>query len=120
MKGKSSGIDIISIERIKSAASKKRFLERVFTEGELGYAFGKRLPHRHLAGRFAAKEACLKALSTGLAKGICWKDIEIVNTEGGRPSLVLRSGAKRFLGDRKTFLSISYSGGLAVAFVAIE
>lgn len=115
-----TGIDVISISRIKNAALSKRFLERVFTESELDYSFKKRLPYKHLAGRFAAKEACLKAFTSGLSKGLNLKDIEIVNGEGGRPALRLRSKAEGLLGDGKIFLSIAYSKDTALAFVAIE
>ncbi|MBI1912019.1 MAG: holo-ACP synthase [Deltaproteobacteria bacterium] len=115
-----TGIDIASIERIKKASGNEKFLKRIFTDSELGYAFSKRLPFKNLAGRFAAKEACLKALTTGLARGLSWQDIEVYNEDDGRPHLRLRSEAKKLLGDRTAHLSISYSRELAIAFVAIE
>lgn len=119
MKARSSGIDITSADRIRSSASRARFLERVFTREEAGYCFGRRHPYRHLAGRFAAKEACLKALTTGLSEGIDWKDIEVVRSPSGRPELRLHGEARRFLGGRNAFLSISYEKGLAIALVVI-
>lgn len=115
----STGIDIVSIPRIREAARRDSFLKRVFTEGELEYALGKRSPHKHLAGRFAAKEACLKALSTGLARGITWQDMEVVRDEEGRPSLRLASKAKDFLGKRTVSLSISYTKEFAFALVSV-
>lgn len=114
-----TGVDLVSIERIREAAEKERFLERVFTERELEYSFGKRLPHRHLAGRFAAKEAFIKAFSS-LGSGIALKDIEVVNSDSGAPCLKPGPKAKALLGERRAFLSISYSKNLAFAFVAIQ
>lgn len=114
------GIDIIPISRIEAAARRSGFLKRVFTETELGYSFKKKAPHKHLAGRFAAKEACLKALTTGLGQGTGWKDIEVVNASDGSPSLKLRSVAKKRLSGRKVFVSIAYTKDLAIASVVIE
>ncbi len=116
----SCGIDIVLISRIEAAAKSPRFLKRVFTEAELGYSLKKRSPHKHLAGRFAAKEACLKALATGLGKGAGWKDIEVVNSGDGGPALKLSSVAKEYLSGRKAFLSIAYTKDLAAASVVVE
>ncbi|OGP14095.1 MAG: holo-[acyl-carrier-protein] synthase [Deltaproteobacteria bacterium GWA2_55_10] len=114
-----SGIDVISITRIRNAARSARFLERVFTRGELDYAYSKRDPHRHLAGRFAAKEACLKALRGSNQGAVSFKDIEVVKRDGGRPAITLGPTAKELLGTKKAHLSISYSGDIALAFVSI-
>ncbi|GMR04785.1 MAG: holo-[acyl-carrier-protein] synthase [Thermodesulfobacteriota bacterium] len=96
------------------------FLKRVFTDGEIQYCFKRRTPQKHLAGRFAAKEACLKALGTGLSGGVTWTDIEVVNTNTGRPELKLHSTVrKNFPPRKKIFLSISYSSEFALALVAI-
>ncbi len=114
------GIDIVPISRIRAAARSDNFLKKVFTETELGYSFKKKAPHKHLAGRFAAKEACLKALTTGFGQGAGWKDIEVVNSRDGSPALKLRSGAKRHLSGRKVFVSIAYTKDLAVATVVVE
>ncbi len=113
------GIDVIRISRIRAAAERRGFLERVFTETELCYSFGKKSPYRHLAGRFAAKEACLKALTTVL-EGINWKDIEVVNSEDGSPALEFRAAAKSRLSGGRAFLSIAYTKDLAVASVVVE
>ena len=74
------GIDIASIPRIERSLGRfaERFLQRCFTRSEQGYALSRRRPATHLAGRFAAKEAVLKALGTGWRSGIAWTDIEIV------------------------------------------
>jgi holo-[acyl-carrier protein] synthase len=116
----SCGIDIVTISRIEAASRNPRFLKRVFTETELEYSLKKKAPHRHLAGRFAAKEACLKALTTGLSRGASWKDIEVVNSGDGSPVLNLRSAAKKYLSGRKVFVSIAYTKDLAVASVVVE
>ncbi|MBI5586996.1 MAG: holo-ACP synthase [Deltaproteobacteria bacterium] len=114
-----TGIDASSIERISKAAGRKHFLERVFTEGEIACSFSRNDPYRHLAGRFAAKEACLKALTISMGRGINLRDIEVVNSPSGVPALELHAGAKQMLGERKAFLSISYSKGYAFAFVVM-
>lgn len=115
----STGIDAASIERVGRAAKRKAFLERVFTAGEMEYSFARRDPYRHLAGRFAAKEACLKALATGLGKGIDLKEIEVVSSELKGPALELRGQAKSRLKERKAYLSITYSKEYAFAFVVL-
>jgi holo-[acyl-carrier protein] synthase len=117
--GVSTGIDAISIERIERAAQRKPFLERVFTEREIFYSFKHRNPYRRLAGRFAAKEACLKALAAGMGKGIDFKEIEVVSLEEQGPALELYGLAKSRLKGRKAFLSITYSKEYAFAFVVL-
>lgn len=114
-----TGIDIISIPRIRRLSERTAFLEKVFTEGERGYSRARRLPWRHLAGRFAAKEAVMKALGAGWGQGIGWKDIEVANN-GARPVVALSSAAEKLLGQRKVFISISYSGEFAAALAVIE
>ena len=116
----STGIDIESIERVGALTAKGRSLERVFTAAEIGYSAERRTPARHLAGRFAAKEACAKALKTGFGAGVYLKDIEVVSAPDGRPELKLSSKASALLGDRSVFLSIAYQGDIAMAFVLIE
>lgn len=115
-----TGIDIVSIPRIKAAALNRRFLERVFTEDEIRYSFLRKPPYKHLAGSFAAKESCAKALATGIGRGVKWRDIEVINDKDGVPSLRLHAGAEGFLSGRSIFLSISYSKNLAIAFVVVE
>lgn len=114
-----AGIDASSIERIGKAAGRKAFLERVFTEGEVAASFSRKDPYRHLAGRFAAKEACLKALTVSMGRGINLRDIEVVNSPSGGPALELHGGAKQMLGERKAFLSICYSKAHAFALVVM-
>lgn len=114
----SIGIDIASIERLKKFVNDDFFLDRLLTDSERQYIFSKRHPHKHLAGRFAAKEAVMKALGTGWGNGIDWKHIEIVNAPDGRPEVRLHSGAT--VQDKRILLSISYTNNIAVAFAVIE
>ncbi|MDA0263379.1 MAG: holo-ACP synthase [Chloroflexi bacterium] len=116
-----TGVDIIEIPRIKQVLDRygQRFLNRVFTSDEIEYCRG-RAPN--LAGRFAAKEAAMKALGTGV-RGVGWKDIEVVRADSGAPSLKLhgRAGqrAKR-LQISELSLSMSHSREYAVAFVVAQ
>lgn len=108
------GVDIVSIERIKKVYEKfgKKFLERVFTEREINYSFSHSNPFPHLAGRFAGKEAVIKAL--GKPQGLIFKDIEIINNSNGSPEVLLKKTK-----NRKIFLSISHENTYAVAFALV-
>lgn len=88
------GVDIVEIDRIQAAveARKERFLARIFTTEERDYCFEKPRPCRHLAARFAAKEAVSKALGTGKS-GMQWTDIEVCRDSRGRPFIKLYGGA---------------------------
>ena len=85
------GVDMVDCRRLGELIDRygQRFLERVFTPGELSYANARRRRLEHLAGRFAVKEAVLKVLGTGWAGGIRWTDIEVVTDPSGRPRLKL-------------------------------
>jgi holo-[acyl-carrier protein] synthase len=119
------GYDTLDVARVKRDLSRhaRGFKERVFTAGEISYCEAKRYPARHFAARFAAKEAFLKALGTGLSGGIRWQDIRIENDPGGRPRMLLsgraRTRADR-LGVRRIFLSLSHTSTLASATVILE
>src|SRR5688500_20165688 len=80
------GLDATEIDRIAATLGRygDRFLQRIFTEGEIAYATRRRNPAPHFAGRFAAKEAAMKALGTGHSQGVLWRDIEVVRAPGGR------------------------------------
>ena len=113
-----SGIDIIEIARIKNVLTKhpKRFLEKIFTEYERNYCRGR---STQLAARFAAKEAAMKALGTGV-RGVGWKEIEVQRLPSGKPYLKLHGRANeraKFIGVEKIELSISHSKELATAMV---
>lgn len=113
------GIDVVSIERMGRAAKKELFLKRAFTASEIGYASLRRRPEKHLAGRFAAKEAFVKAMSKGILSGVSLKDIEVVNGPDGRPSLRLGPGAAEAAAGRPVHLSISYTREHAFALVIV-
>src|SRR5919197_6623436 len=89
------GFDATDIPRIREMLDRygDRFLRRVFTDGEIAYCTRRRDPAPHLAGRFAAKEAAMKALGTGHSRGVLWKDIEVVRQPGGPPQLRFHGGA---------------------------
>ena len=98
-----------------------RFLRRVFTDGEIAYCMRQRDPVPSLAGRFATKEAAMKALGTGHSRGVLWKDIEVVR-HGGPPQLRLSGGAlRRFeaMHARRSLMTITHSDALAMAQVLL-
>ena len=116
-----TGVDIIEIDRVRQVLERygQRFLNRVFTPGEIAYCRG-RAPN--LAARFAAKEATMKALGTGI-RGVGWKDIEVVRHESGAPSIKLHQrGENRAQrrGVQEISLSLSHFREYAVAFVVIR
>lgn len=118
------GIDLIMIERIKKAAEKwgEPFLNRVFTKKELGYSFSHVRPYPHLAGRFGAKEALLKAIGTGWGKGIRWTDIEIIREDNGRPKIELSGTLNEIIikmGIKEIMVSISHEKDYAIAQVVL-
>ena len=121
----SIGIDIIEVYRIRETMTRTpRFVERVFTEQERLYCEKKGVAAaQSFAARFAAKEACLKALKTGWSGRITWHDIEILNDENGVPNLKIRGEAKNILektGANQVHLSISHTTDHAVAQVILE
>ncbi len=116
------GIDLVEVERVARlvAAHGARFLERVFTPGEREHGAGSRRHAEHLAVRFAAKEAVLKALGTGLAGGIAWVDVEVTRDAEGRPGVRLHGAAQAAAEARGIggwHLSLTHSAGLAAASV---
>jgi holo-[acyl-carrier protein] synthase len=119
------GIDLVQISRLRRIVDRwqERFLRRVFTEEEVAYAFGRHDPSEHLAARFAAKEATLKALGTGLSLGVRWREIEVRRVRGERPVVVLSGHAARVGADRGVralHLSLTHDGDLAMAQVLAE
>ncbi|MSP79231.1 MAG: holo-[acyl-carrier-protein] synthase [Dehalococcoidia bacterium] len=116
-----TGVDIVEVLRIEEAAKRwgTRFLQRIYTPGEIAYARGR---GPQLAGRFAAKEAGMKALGTGV-KGVGWKEIEVVRIRGGAPTLQLHGRAAeraKRLGLQNFSISISHSREYAIAVVVAE
>jgi len=119
------GIDIAEISRIESAIRRygDHFLHRLFTPAEIEYCEGYRNRFERYAGRFAAKEAAMKALGTGWRRGVRWVDIEVVREHGGKPALRLEGQAgiiAKQLGVRNIALSITHAGDTALAEVIFE
>ncbi|PYM35294.1 MAG: holo-[acyl-carrier-protein] synthase [Candidatus Rokuibacteriota bacterium] len=120
MKIQGIGIDLVQIPRLRRVVERwqDRFLERVFTEEELAYCRARRDPVPHLAARFAAKEAGLKALGTGLRLGVRWRELE-VRRERGQPPVLVLSGRSRAIGEarggRRMLLTLTHDGEYACA-----
>jgi holo-[acyl-carrier protein] synthase len=117
------GLDATEIDRIAGMIERHgdRFLQRVFTEGEIAYCMRRRVPAIHFAGRFAAKEAAMKALGTGHSRGVLWRGVEVIR-RGGPPQLQLHGGAAaRFaaMGGASSLLTITHTDTLALAQVLI-
>ena len=117
------GFDATDIPRVADVFRRygDRFLRRVFTEREIAYCTRRRDPVPHLAGRFAAKEAAMKALGTGHSRGVLWKDIEVIRM-GGPPQLRLHGGAAaraERMRVRSSLLTITHSEALAMAQVLL-
>ena len=122
----SLGLDLTQIERLAEAETRRgdRFLERLFTARERAYC-ERRAARRHLhyAGRFAVKEAVMKALGTGWTRGVRWVDIEVVRASGGPPELVLHGETAAIAHARgidRWHVTITHDVGIAAAVVVAE
>ncbi len=117
------GIDVVEVDRLAASLDRQgdRFLERVYTAGEVAYADAN--PKRrveHLAARFAAKEAAMKALGTGWTRGVAFTDFEVVRDAAGAPSLRVSGAAAEIAAERGISVwsvSLSHTRGVAVASV---
>ena len=123
------GSDLIDIRRVERSLERfgDRFVERVFTEIERAKSDRRRMRAASYAKRFAAKEACAKALGTGLSRGVFWRDMGVVNLPGGKPTMQLTGGAAERLAEmmpdgHKPFIHLTITDDmpLAQAFVIIE
>src|SRR5947209_18364492 len=96
------GVDLVECKRIQHSLDRfgERFLNRVFTPGEIEYSNSMKFPARHLAARFAAKEAVSKAFGTGIGKAMGWRDIDVRKRTSGEPFLVLSGGAETLARNR--------------------
>lgn len=115
------GTDIVEILRIAQMIERHAdlFLQRVFTAHEIEYCSVRKSATQHYAGRWAAKEAVLKAIGTGWSGGIQWTDVEVRNAQGGQPRIELSGGALaacQELGIREVLISISHCRSHATAF----
>src|SRR5262249_26559581 len=115
------GVDLVHMPRMRQVIARwqERFLQRVFTDDEIAYCRARRDPVQHFAARFAAKEAGLKALGTGLRLGISWRELEVRRERGQAPVLVL-SGRSRQIGrarggHERLLLALTHDGEYAMA-----
>ena len=118
------GIDIVEVTRIQEASRRwgTRFEQRVYTHQELTYCGDTPSRYWRLAARFAAKEATLKALGTGLTTGMRWRDVEIQADAVGKPEIVLHGEVQRYAHERNistAFVSMSHTNAYAVAQVTL-
>lgn len=116
------GIDIISVHRLREVVERwgRRFLERVFTSGEISYCLSRLDPYPSLSARFAAKEAMVKAVG---CRNLRFKDIEVLNIESGKPIINPGIGLREKLdsiGIRNIHLSLSHDSNYSVACVVLE
>jgi len=119
------GIDIAEVDRIERAIRRygQRFLQRVFTPAEIDYCQSKANVFERFAGRFAAKEAAMKAIGTGWRRGVRWRDFEVVREPSGRPSIRFSGVAADFaerLGMKRALVSITHTAAQAIAQVILE
>ncbi len=115
-----TGIDLVECERIEQSLAKfgDRFLNRVFLASEVAYANSQKYPARHLAARFAAKEAVSKAFGTGIGAMLGWHDMEVARRESGEPHLILHGAGLALLRERggtKVWLSLTHTDHYAAA-----
>ena len=116
------GTDIVEIKRIKKSVEEhgEKFLNRIFTQTEIDYSSSKKNKFQHLAARFAAKEAIVKALAKCCDNGFNWKDIEIYNDNNGAPQVRLFGKFADYVSDgKKIEISLSHSEEYAVAFAVL-
>jgi holo-[acyl-carrier protein] synthase len=119
------GTDLIETKRVQESIGRfgDRFLERIFSPGEIAYCKRKKNAAESFAARFAAKEAGAKALGTGISRGVMWKEFEVKREASGRPSLHLSGRAAELagaLGIRRIQLSLTHSREFALAVVVAE
>src|SRR5437773_9671328 len=119
------GVDLVECARIERSLERfgEKFLHRVFTNGEIEYSMSMKFPARHLAARFAAKEAVSKAFGTGIGKSMGWRDIDVHKKPSGEPFLVLHGGADTLAKERamkSAWISLSHTEHHAVAMIVIE
>jgi holo-[acyl-carrier protein] synthase len=119
------GTDLAEVERIEQSVERygERFLTRIYTDLERAYSMRKKNFAERLAGRFAAKEAGMKAIGTGWRRGVTWKDFEVVNEPSGKPILRLSGVAAQVaaqMGVKNVALSITHTAAMAMAVVILE
>ncbi len=119
------GTDLAEVDRIREAIERhgRRFIERVFTPGEIAYVERKANKYERYAARFAAKEAGMKAIGTGWRRGVRWQDFEVASLPSGKPTLSFHGVAAEFtnaLGVKNVSLSLTHTASQAMAVVILE
>jgi holo-[acyl-carrier protein] synthase len=119
------GIDLVECARIQNSLDRfgERFLKRVFTDGEISYSMSMKFPARHLAARFAAKEAVSKAFGTGIGKSMGWRDIDVQKRPSGEPFLILSGGAEQLAKERQVqnaLITLSHTDQIGMAMIVLE
>jgi len=119
------GVDLVEVARIQHSVDRfgEKFLHRVFTDGEIEYSMSMKFPARHLAARFAGKEAVSKAFGTGIGKAMGWRNMDIQKKSSGEPFLVF-SGPGQELATKRgvasALITLSHTEHHAVACVVLE
>ncbi len=119
------GTDLVHVPRLSRIVERwgERFLNRIFCEEEIAYCFRYKYPSHSFASRFAAKEACSKALGTGMSRGVTWRQMCVLNRQAGQPVLRLSGVAMQRaaeLGGRRWHLSLTHDHEYAHAVVILE
>ena len=119
------GVDLVECARIQHSLDRfgDRFLHRVFTDGEIDYSMSMKFPARHLAARFAAKEAVSKAFGTGIGKAMGWRDLDVRKKPSGEPYLVFAGEAEQLAQTRgvtSALITLSHTDNHAMAMVVLE
>src|SRR2546421_7108863 len=119
------GVDIAEVDRVRGAIGRQgeRFLKRLYTAKERAYCEKFKNKYERYAGRFAVKEAAMKALGTGWSRGVRWIDIEVSRRQGSRPMLELKGEARKIadqLGVKNIAMSITHTSKQAMAQVIFE
>ena len=120
-----TGVDLAEVGRIRDAIERygDRFIRHIYTDAEIAYVERKANKFERYAGRFAAKEAGMKAIGTGWKRGVRWQDFEVSNLPSGRPTLRLHGEAERIagkMGVTSISLSITHTAELGMAHVILE
>jgi holo-[acyl-carrier protein] synthase len=118
------GVDLVEVSRIADMLERhgERFLKRVYTEEELKHCMRMKYPQKHLAARFAAKEAVSKCFSTGIGSELSWKSISVINGANGEPNICFDEKGSKILSQRggeSVLISLSHTESMAVAFAVV-
>ena len=119
------GVDLVECARVERSLQRfgEKFLHRVFTDGEIAYSMSMKFPARHLAARFAAKEAVSKAFGTGIGKAMGWRNIDVQKKPSGEPFLVFSGPAQELATQRAVtaaFVTLSHTEHHAIACIVLD